>query len=131
MKFGKEMSREERKENIKQWIEDYKNEKGLNPQPELGLAIGSFEKGNLDSAARYLIKLNQKHLTKIYEHFERFIKNLEIPKNLELEMDIRRSFELKNPKEVISLLNKAVRQNELVLTDEEKEIIKKYGEEYA
>ena len=136
MKFGKQMNKEERKQNINEWIESYKNKKWFNPQPELDKAIESFNKNDLDKSSEHLIKLNERYLTYIYDRFEEFIKNLHIPSDTDLERNIKKRFsEHKHSRmvryKVISLLRNAIKLNKLDLNDEEKWIIEEYGGEYT
>src|SRR3989338_3105985 len=129
IKFGNQMSKKERKQNIKDWIESYKNYSDLKADKDLDLAIKCLNKNELDKAVNHLTIVGKKYSEKIYDNFKKLIEKLTIPKDKEIEENIKKLFSLNDARETVWLLDEAIKEKKVELTEDELKIINEFGRE--
>lgn len=129
MRFVDQMNKEEKKEFVKEWIENFKETRDFSNHENLKLAIDYFDKGDLGKAKNILVDLTKKYEIKVYDNFKELLNTLTIPEDKELEKKIKHYFSLDDTRAANYWLHQAIKEKKVQLTEDELKIVDEFARE--
>ncbi len=128
MKLVKDMTHEEHREFVSNWIKEWEERKEFADDGLLNAAKEHFKKDELKKAKDRLTQLLEKYERYLVERYETFVNNLSM-QDKELEQQIKISLQMKNTHETNILLHRAIEEGKLRVTEEEMKLINDFANE--